>query len=178
MKRPLSHIIVPVACLLMLPFCFDPGSALGDHKMHGKAAGQFQLQLDGNDAGWIQSVEGGGAQSDVVQEKLGPVPRQSGAAAAPQTNLRTAPQLAPVKPACANPPCGLGQRQTPAVSAGGLKPKQDDLQDNKDSISEMGEMEKLRLQQQQDSRAKADSAASNLLKKQSETSNDIIGNIK
>jgi phage tail-like protein len=38
----------------------------------GYTAGKYSIELDGLNAGWIQSVEGGGATSDVVQEKLGP----------------------------------------------------------------------------------------------------------
>jgi len=35
-------------------------------------AGKYGLELDGTKAGWIQSVEGGHASSEVVVEKLGP----------------------------------------------------------------------------------------------------------
>jgi len=38
----------------------------------GYTAGKYSIELDGLNAGWIQSVEGGGATSDVVTEKLGP----------------------------------------------------------------------------------------------------------
>lgn len=38
----------------------------------GYAAGKFYLELDGENAGWIFSAEGGQATADVVTEKLGP----------------------------------------------------------------------------------------------------------
>lgn len=47
-----------------------------------------------------------------------------------------------------------------------------------DSLSEMGEMESLRLQMAMDRKSKLMSTLSNLLKKESETSSNIIQNIK
>jgi phage tail-like protein len=38
----------------------------------GYTAGKFALDLDGTTAGWVQSMRGGEALSDVVEEKLGP----------------------------------------------------------------------------------------------------------
>ncbi len=38
----------------------------------GYVAGKYAIELDGIMAGWVGSVEGGHATSDVVQEKLGP----------------------------------------------------------------------------------------------------------
>ena len=38
----------------------------------GYVAGKYGIELDGIMAGWVQSVEGGHATSDVVNEKLGP----------------------------------------------------------------------------------------------------------
>jgi len=38
----------------------------------GYVAGKYGIELDGIMAGWVQSVEGGHATSDVVSEKLGP----------------------------------------------------------------------------------------------------------
>jgi phage tail-like protein len=38
----------------------------------GFTAGRYSMDLAGVTAGWLQSVEGGGATSDVVSEKLGP----------------------------------------------------------------------------------------------------------
>jgi len=40
----------------------------------GHVAGKFALDLDGQDAGWIMSVEGGLATSEVVTEKIGAEP--------------------------------------------------------------------------------------------------------
>jgi phage tail-like protein len=37
----------------------------------GYTAGKYQIELDGINAGWVQSVEGGGASADVVTEKIG-----------------------------------------------------------------------------------------------------------
>lgn len=172
MKRPLSHIIVPVACLLMLPFCMPHIALGGETRNH--TGGRFQLEISGNNQGWVQSIEGGAASSDTVQEKLGPVPKQNTVAPRPSANLRPVQQNAP----CANPPCGLGRQQPPAVSTEDLKAKQDDLEDRKDSMSDLDAEMQLKIQQQQDRRAKADSALSNTLKKQSDTSNGIIGNMK
>ena len=53
-----------------------------------------------------------------------------------------------------------------------------DLKANLDSLSEMGEMESLRLQMAMDRMSKMMSALSNLLKKQSDTANAITQNIK
>jgi hypothetical protein len=47
-----------------------------------------------------------------------------------------------------------------------------------DSLSEMGEMESLRLQKQMDRMAKSAAVISELMKKQSETSQTITGNLK
>ena len=38
----------------------------------GYTAGKYGIDLDGINAGWVSSVEGGMASSDVVVEKLGP----------------------------------------------------------------------------------------------------------
>jgi phage tail-like protein len=38
----------------------------------GYVAGKYALEIDGINAGWVMSAEGGHATSDVVQEKLGP----------------------------------------------------------------------------------------------------------
>src|SRR5262245_36314796 len=38
----------------------------------GYVAGNFGIELDGLNAGWLQSFEGGMAVTDVVTEKLGP----------------------------------------------------------------------------------------------------------
>ena len=43
---------------------------LGDKR--GYVAGKYAIELDGINAGWVNSVEGGHATSDVVTEKLGP----------------------------------------------------------------------------------------------------------
>jgi hypothetical protein len=47
-----------------------------------------------------------------------------------------------------------------------------------DSMSEMGEMESLRLQMAMDRRSKMMSTLSNILKKSSETAGSIVANIK
>ena len=54
----------------------------------------------------------------------------------------------------------------------------DKLKNDLDSMSEMGEMESLRLQMAMDRMAKYESTISNLLKKISKTSDDIIQNLK
>lgn len=54
----------------------------------------------------------------------------------------------------------------------------DKLKDNRDSLSEMGEEQQLRMQMIMDRMTKADQAASNALKKFSEIISQIIGNWK
>ena len=53
-----------------------------------------------------------------------------------------------------------------------------DTKGDLDSMSEMGETESLRLQMVMDRMSKAMSTLSNVLKKQSDTASDIIGNLK
>ena len=38
----------------------------------GYVSGKYGIELDGIMAGWVSSVEGGHATSDVVSEKVGP----------------------------------------------------------------------------------------------------------
>ncbi|MFI5263995.1 MAG: phage tail protein, partial [Candidatus Kapaibacterium sp.] len=45
-------------------------SAIGDKR--GYSAGHYALDLDGRSAGWLQSVEGGHATSDLINEVSGP----------------------------------------------------------------------------------------------------------
>jgi len=59
-----------------------------------------------------------------------------------------------------------------------LESIRDDLRDRLDSMSEMGEMESLRLQMIMDRRSKVVSTLSNLLKKIGDTSQSITQNIK
>jgi len=59
-----------------------------------------------------------------------------------------------------------------------LDAAKDAAQDDKDSLSDMGEMEQLRLQALMDRRAKAEEMLSNMMKKSSDTQNAIIGNMK
>jgi phage tail-like protein len=53
---------------------FRPEALLADPQADRRAytAGKFALELDGVMAGWLHSVEGGHATSDVVNEKVGP----------------------------------------------------------------------------------------------------------
>jgi hypothetical protein len=60
----------------------------------------------------------------------------------------------------------------------GLDSAQDTLKNKLDSMSEMGEMESLRLQMSMDRLSKMMSTLSNLLKKISDTSSSITQNIK
>ena len=53
-----------------------------------------------------------------------------------------------------------------------------DLKDNLDSMSEMGEMESMRLQMAMDRMSKFMQALSNILKKTSDTDSNIIQNLK
>src|SRR5262245_14926183 len=52
------------------------------------------------------------------------------------------------------------------------------LQDQRDSLSELGEEQQLRMQLVMDRMTKADAAASNLLKKFSDVQSQLIGNFK
>src|SRR5262249_37173567 len=45
---------------------------MADQTARAYAGGQYLLQLDNVDAGWLASAEGGSATSDVVAEKVGP----------------------------------------------------------------------------------------------------------
>jgi tail tube protein gp19 len=45
---------------------------MADQTARAYAGGQYLLQLDNVDAGWLASAEGGDAVSDVVEEKVGP----------------------------------------------------------------------------------------------------------
>jgi hypothetical protein len=45
---------------------------MATNDLRGYVAGKYGIELGGAPAGWIQSVEGGHAYSDVVNEKLGP----------------------------------------------------------------------------------------------------------
>lgn len=54
----------------------------------------------------------------------------------------------------------------------------DTMKNDLDSMSEMGEMESLRLQMAMDRRSKMMSTLSNILKKISDTANGITQNIK
>ena len=54
----------------------------------------------------------------------------------------------------------------------------DQMKSDLDSMSEMGQMESLRLQMAMDRMSKATQTASNLLKKFSDTAGQIVGNMK
>ncbi len=66
----------------------------------------------------------------------------------------------------------------PIATMGDLGRAEDKLKDSLDSLSEMGEMESLRLQTAMDRRSKAMETLSNLMKKFSDTSDVIIANLK
>ncbi len=54
---------------------FGPGSMLAEsqaERARGYAGAKYAIEIDGMIAGWVQSVEGGHATSDVVNEKTGP----------------------------------------------------------------------------------------------------------
>jgi len=59
-----------------------------------------------------------------------------------------------------------------------LRAIQDDLRDQLDSMSEMGEMESLRLQMAMDRRSKFMTILSNIMKKMSDTESSIVQNLK
>ena len=64
------------------------------------------------------------------------------------------------------------------IAAGGLSVSADEIKSNLDSMSEMGEMESLRLQMAMDRLSKMMSTLSNILKKISDTSSQITQNLK
>jgi hypothetical protein len=64
------------------------------------------------------------------------------------------------------------------VSLTEIEKLEKELADKRDSLSEESEEQQLKMQMLMDRMAKADSAASNLMKKFSETSNTIIQNLK
>lgn len=67
---------------------------------------------------------------------------------------------------------------TDAVTAKIAEGLKDTVKNKLDSLSEMGEMESLRLQMAMDRYSKIMSTLSNLLKKQSDTASDITQNLK
>lgn len=66
----------------------------------------------------------------------------------------------------------------PITTMGDLAGVEAKLKDSLDSLSEMGEMDSLRLQMAMDRRSKFVEALSNIMKKISDTSETIIGNLK
>ena len=87
--------------------------------------------------------------------------------------------LQPVKPVQTRL---IKEKQLISVSPTVTKPEIDkvaeDIKAKEDSFTEMGEELSLRLQMFMDSKNKMMSTLSNLLKKMSETSSNIIGNLK
>jgi hypothetical protein len=64
------------------------------------------------------------------------------------------------------------------IAAGGLDATKEEIKNKLDSLSEMGEMESLRLQMSMDRLSKMMSTLSNLLKKISGTATSITQNLK
>lgn len=97
------------------------------------------------------------------------------AIASAQTELRKA-QKAIAAGRAARPP----RSQAPAVRAtvSELEAAADDVKAELDALSEMGEMESLRLQMAMDRLSKLMSTLSNILKKSSDTSAQITQNLK
>lgn len=56
--------------------------------------------------------------------------------------------------------------------------QQEPFGDKRDSMGDMSQMQQLRMQNYMDRRAKADAAASNTMKKFSQLSSQIVGNLK
>ena len=88
---------------------------------------------------------------------------------------------------CVDPPCQpqiilaqpqLQLAQSQFNSARSVSAATEQLTDEKDSLSEMGELDSLRLQLAMDRRSKAMEALSNLMKKSSDTSSNITSNLK
>lgn len=90
------------------------------------------------------------------------------------------------KAVCVDPPCQFAvlaspprQQQIKLVApagTGGSPPA--DADSDADSMSEMGEMDQLKLQMSMDRRAKFIEALSNIMKKQSDTASTITSNLK
>ena len=68
--------------------------------------------------------------------------------------------------------------RAPATTVGELPGLRDAMKSDLDAMSEMGEMESLRLQMAMDRLSKMMSTLSNLLKKLSDTSTSIVQNLK
>jgi hypothetical protein len=83
-----------------------------------------------------------------------------------QTTKNIAP--APVRNTVVNQPASVAE----------LNKTKDEMKNKLDSLSELGEEQQLKMQMVMDRMTKADSAASNLMKKFSETSSSIIQNLK
>jgi phage tail-like protein len=69
-KTVLGAVGTGMALTVFRPENLLANPQVGDRR--GYAAGKYALELDGIMAGWLYSVEGGHATSDVVNEKIGP----------------------------------------------------------------------------------------------------------
>ena len=97
------------------------------------------------------------------------------AIATAQTELRKA-QRAIAAGRAARPP--RSQAATMRATVGELEAAADEVKGELDALSEMGEMESLRLQMAMDRMSKLMSTLSNILKKSSETGSRITQNLK
>ena len=71
-----------------------------------------------------------------------------------------------------------GDLQGQATSLKGINDKKKAARENKDSLSELGEQQSERMEEAQDRMEKADTAASRMMEKSSDTNANIIGNMK
>jgi len=114
---------------------------------------------------------------------MGPLSRlHTAVTALPQSDhLQAGPLLVAAKTAdliaqAASPATVL--RGSARQSTDDLRPFKDTIKDKLDSLSEMGEMESLRLQMAMDRMSKMMEALSNVLKKIDGTASGMVGNLK
>jgi hypothetical protein len=72
----------------------------------------------------------------------------------------------------------MAQTKATNDSKAALRQQQQAMSDKKDSLSDMSEMQQMRLQMAMDRRSKMVEALSNMMKKMSDTDNSIIKNMK
>lgn len=128
MRFVFAFFALALALSLMMA---EPASAAETRRGH--VAGKFEMDIGGNDAGFVEPVEGAPATSKEIQER--PVAKPI----SPQANVPTPHAIGMLKPPCLHLPCnaaatvhktgkGLGTRNTDV-------PATDDTQQNSGDTS-------------------------------------------
>ncbi|MDI1226418.1 MAG: hypothetical protein PSY14_01885 [bacterium] len=95
------------AVFIAIIFTFSLQSALAVEQERSHDGGNFAFDLNGNQAGWVQSVEGGHATGETVTTHTGLGAQPEASAPNVKTQLQP-PHVAPVhQSTCAKPPCTL-----------------------------------------------------------------------